>query len=227
LQPAEWAWLGRVAYARATGLQEELREQVAAGSGAEILLLLEHDPVITLGRGADPANVLASPQTLGAQSIPVLRTSRGGQVTFHGPGQIVGYPVFRLRRGVSAHMRCMADAVISVLQDFGIRAEWRASAPGVWVGADKICALGVHVRHRIAIHGFALNVGDDLGGFSHIIPCGLRGSGVTSIARQIGSAPELAYLAETLAGACERSFAMPLVRIACSSSRLQIANRNL
>jgi lipoyl(octanoyl) transferase len=192
-----------------------------------MLLLLEHDPVITLGLSADVANVLASREDLLKKGISVVRTSRGGDVTFHGPGQIVGYPIFRLRRGVRAHVKAMAEGIIAVLGLLGIRAEWRESQPGVWVGADKICAVGVYVRRHVAMHGFALNVNNDLTAFQTIVPCGLRQAGVTSVATVLGTACALPEMAERLSRAFEQSFGMRLLRISASSSRLQIANGNL
>ncbi len=224
---AEWAWLGSLSYARALLLQEKVRSQVAEGRGPDTLLLLEHEPVITLGRGADPSNIVATPEWLRAAGIAVERSTRGGDVTFHGPGQLVGYPVFRLRRGVRAHVAAMADGIIAVLADLGISSEWRDSCPGVWVGSDKICAFGVHVRHRVAIHGFALNCSIDLTGFRSIVPCGLGGTGVTSIAKLVGFAPRTDVVAESVARSFDKSFGMATVRIFASSSRLQIANVNL
>jgi len=225
--PGEWAWLGSVPYARGVCIQENVRDQVAQATAVDTLLLLEHEPVITLGRSADPANVIASAEDLGRAGIAVVRTSRGGDVTYHGPGQMVGYPVFRLRRGVRAHVKAMAEGIIAALATLGIAAEWRASRPGVWVGAEKICAVGVHVRRRVAMHGFALNVTTDLSAFRTIVPCGLRDAGVTSIARILGTALELEDVAERLVRAFERSFLIRLERISASSSRLQIANGNL
>jgi lipoyl(octanoyl) transferase len=230
LRPVEWAWLGRVPYGRALRLQEQVREQVAEGLAPDTLLLLEHDPVITLGRSADPANVLASPAELDEKGIVVVRTSRGGDVTFHGPGQLVGYPVFHLRRGIRAHVLAMADAIVATLGVLGIVGEWRDLHPGVWVGATKICAVGVHVRRRVASHGFALNVNTDLAAFGTIVPCGLRqigDTGVTSMAKLLGTAPELETVALHLSRAFEQSFGTRVVRISASSSRLQIANGNL
>jgi lipoate-protein ligase B len=216
-----------VPYAKALRLQEQVRDQVAEGRAADTLLLLEHEPVITLGRSAELANVVASLEDLRKDGISVFRTSRGGDVTFHGPGQVVGYPIFRLHRGVRAHVKAMADGIIAVLGILGIAAEWRESHPGVWVGADKICAIGVHVRRRVAMHGFALNVNTDLAAFRTIVPCGLRDAGVTSVAKVLGTAHELESIAESLSRAFEQSFGMRVVRISASSSRLQIANGNL
>ena len=224
---AEWAWLDRVPYAKALRLQEQVRDQVADGRAGDTLLLLEHEPVITLGRNANPANVLASREHLRESGVAVVRTSRGGDVTFHGPGQVMGYPVFRLQRGVRAHVKSMADGIVATLGSLDIAAEWRESRPGVWVGADKICALGVHVRRRVAMHGFALNVNIDLAAFRTIVPCGLRDAGVTSIAKLLGSAPTLDTIAQSLSCAFEQSFGMRMVRISPSSSRLQIANEDL
>ncbi len=223
----EWAWLEHVPYALALRLQEHVRDQVAEGRAADTLLLLEHELVITLGRSADLANVLVSPETLREQGISVVRTSRGGDVTLHGPGQIVGYPIFRLRRGVRAHVKAMAEGIIAVLGFLGIQAEWRESQPGVWVGADKICAVGIHVRRRVALHGFALNVNNDLAAFQTIVPCGLRQAGVTSVAACLGTSCALSEMAQRLVRAFEQSFGMRLARISASSSRLQIANGNL
>jgi lipoyl(octanoyl) transferase len=222
-----WAWLGTMPYEKALRLQERIRDRVAEDEPAETLLLLEHQPVITLGRHAKPANVLTSSEQLGREGIEVVRTSRGGDVTFHGPGQLVGYPVFRLRRGIRAHVTAMASGIVAVLAEMGIAAAWRESQPGIWVGGDKICALGVHVRRRVAIHGFALNASVDLSFFRTIVPCGLAGAGVTSIAKLIGAAPKLETLAAHVAHAFEQSFGLRMVRIPPASSRLQIASGDL
>jgi len=223
----EWAWLGRVPYRESLRLQEHVRDQVAEGQAPDTLLLLEHDPVITLGRSADSTNVLASPEDLRGSGISVIRTSRGGDVTFHGPGQVVGYPIFRLHRGVRAHVKAMVDAIVATLDTLGIASEWRESHPGVWVGDDKICAVGVHVRRRVAAHGFALNVDADLTAFRSIVPCGLRDAGVTSIAKLLGTTFGLETVAERLSHAFERSFGIRMVQLSASSSRLQIADEDL
>ncbi len=183
---ARWSWLGRVPFALTANWQERLREQVAAGQVPDTLLLCEHDPVITLGRSARAHNVLATPETLAAQGVALQSASRGGDVTYHGPGQLVGYPVFRLRRGVVAHVTWMANAVIKVLAAYGVTATFRRDQPGVWVGAAKVCAFGVHVRRQVAIHGFALNVAPNMAHFDFIVPCGLKGQPVTSMQRLLG-----------------------------------------
>jgi lipoyl(octanoyl) transferase len=217
-----WAWLGRVPYGEALALQERIREGVIAGTEQETLLLLEHPPIITLGRNADPANLLVSPRVLSARGIEVARVSRGGDVTYHGPGQLVGYPVLRLPDGIRAHVLAMGGAIVSLLAELGIVGHWRDTHPGVWLGDAKICALGVHVRRRVAIHGFALNVNIDLAGFSSIVPCGLRDSQVTSIAQVLGRAPAMDVVAERTASAIQRSLGLRLVPVA--RSRLHSAS---
>ena len=199
-------------WATAATLQEQRRAAVLSGTAHEWLALCEHDPVITLGRGARPEHVLLDRDELARRGITLARASRGGDVTYHGPGQLVGYPVFRVQRGIVAHVEAMASAVVTLLQDLGIVSEWRRDRPGVWVGREKICAFGVHVAHRVAIHGFALNVTIPLESFAAIVPCGLPDAGVTSIARLLGRAPPLTAVAVAAADALARAFARPLVR---------------
>jgi lipoyl(octanoyl) transferase len=223
--------LGRVAFDRAAALQERLRADILAGHGPETLLLCEHDPVITLGRSARPEHVLLPPAELAARGIELRPVSRGGDVTYHGPGQLVGYPVFRLRGGLVAHMEKMAAAIVDVLGGLGVVGHWRRDRPGVWVGAAKICAFGVHVSHRVAIHGFALNVTTPPEAFSPIVPCGLSGVAVTSIATLVGRAPSPETLAPIAARAFERAFALELETTALEifkreSPVLPVANPN-
>lgn len=180
--PLDIVWLGRCGYRQALGLQEDLRRGVLEGRQRETVLLLEHPPVITLGQHACPEHVLLDPTELAAAGIEVVPTSRGGDVTYHGPGQLVAYPIVRLEHGVVAHIRAMAAAVVGILADYGIAAEFRRQLPGVWVGDGKICAFGVHVRHRIAVHGLAWNLTLDPRAFSVIVPCGLTDTRVTSLA---------------------------------------------
>lgn len=209
---AEWTWLGRVPFGPTVELQERLREEVIAGRRAETLLLCEHEPVITLGRSANAENVLASADELARRSVAVHAASRGGDVTYHGPGQLVGYPILRLRSGLVAHVEAMARGLAALLETFGVKAHWRREVPGLWVdGAAgrapaKICAFGVHIRHRVAMHGFALNVTTALDAFDLIVPCGLRDAEVTSIAALTGSAPPLEELAPRAATALAAAF---------------------
>jgi lipoyl(octanoyl) transferase len=208
----EWRWLGRVPFAETAALQERLREEVLAGRAPETLLLCEHEPVITLGRSARAANVLASAEELERRGVAVQAASRGGDVTYHGPGQLVGYPILRLRGGLVSHLEAMARGVAAVLEPFDIAATWRRDAPGLWIDRGKqsplakICAFGVHVRHRVTIHGFALNVTTALDAFDLIVPCGLRDVAATSIAALIGEAPSLEQLAPRAAAALGVAF---------------------
>jgi lipoyl(octanoyl) transferase len=202
-------------YGEAMALQEELRlalrerarggAGVAAAAAAEHLLLLEHPHVYTLGRNAAAADVLASPEWLGAHGVEVVECDRGGQVTYHGPGQLVGYPILDLspdRRDVRRYVRDLEEVLIRTLADYGIGAEVRPGTAlvGVWAGGEKIAAIGVHLSRWITTHGFALNVATDLSLYAGIVPCGLRREGITSMARLLGTAPPLAEVAARLAG---------------------------
>lgn len=174
--------LGTVDYAAAAALQETLVERRMAGED-DCLLLLEHPAVYTLGRGADPRFL-----GLAAQGpIPIVRSSRGGQVTYHGPGQLVGYPIVDLRAhrcDVRWYVRQLEAVLIDTLARFGVAGEQRDGAPGVWVRGAKIASIGIAIRRWVTWHGVALNVGADLTAFERITPCGLDGVRMTSLARE-------------------------------------------
>ena len=212
LAPATWRWLGRVPFGETAELQEQLRQDVIAGRAPETLLLCEHEPVITLGRSARTAHVLASAEELARRGVAVHVASRGGDVTYHGPGQLVGYPILRLRGGVVSHLEAMARGLAALLAQLGVAAAWRRDAPGLWIASGienrpaKICAFGVHVRHRVSIHGFALNVTTALDAFDLIVPCGLRDVAVTSVAAVTGASPPVAALAPRAALALGAAF---------------------
>jgi lipoyl(octanoyl) transferase len=190
-----------VPFGPTAALQERLRAAVRAGEGPETLLFCEHDPVITLGRSARPENVLASAPELARRGVAVERASRGGDVTYHGPGQLVGYPVVRLRGGVVDHVTAMARAIAGVVAELGVTAAFRREVPGLWTNDEKLCAFGVHIRDRVAIHGFALNVTTELPAFDLIVPCGLAGARTTSLARLCVAPPPLEILAARIARA--------------------------
>jgi lipoate-protein ligase B len=180
--------LGLLEYREALAWQEALVQQRCAGEGNDTLVLLEHPPVFTLGRGADERHLLAPRQT------PVHRVNRGGDVTFHGPGQLVGYPILHLdvcRRDIHVYLRALESVLIEVLHEFGIQAESRAGLTGVWVNEQKIASIGVGVRRWVAYHGFALNVDPDLSYFADIVPCGLHDVRMTSMAECLGYAVDL------------------------------------
>jgi lipoate-protein ligase B len=178
-------WLGLVPYAEA----EMLQRGVHAHATGDYLLLQEHPHVYTLGSSADLAHVLRDPVSVGAE---LTNADRGGDVTYHGPGQLVGYPIVSLaewkagQRDVVAYVRRLEDVLIAVCADFGIAAERSKGFTGVWVGDEKIAAIGVRVSRGRTRHGFALNVDPDLTMFEHIVPCGIRDRGVTSLARLLG-----------------------------------------
>jgi lipoyl(octanoyl) transferase len=178
-----------VNYAEALDLQKEQVAQRKAGAIPDTLLLLEHPHVYTLGRNARRENLLASVEWLASRGAQVFETDRGGDVTYHGPGQLVGYPILDLtqhRRDISWYMRSLEEVLIRTARDFGIEASRSPGAPGVWVGNDKLAAMGVHLSRWVTSHGFALNVNTDLRYFEWIVPCGLHDKGVTSLAKLLG-----------------------------------------
>ena len=176
--------LGRMDYLGALALQERVVELKQRGSLADLLLFVEHPHVYTLGRSGQEVNVLA------AQEVPVIRTSRGGDVTYHGPGQMVVYPIIdlrsKLRKEVHRYLRNLETSAIRTLNDFGLDGIRRPPYTGIWIDNRKIAAIGIAVRRCITFHGLALNVNTDLSYFSRIIPCGLSWADVTSMARELG-----------------------------------------
>lgn len=194
-----WSWLGRVEYARALELQIAAREALRRGEGPERFLLLEHPHVYTLGRNASEADVLLTPEERAARGVEVVETDRGGQVTYHGPGQLVGYPILDLapdRRDLRRYVGDLSATLVAVLADYGVAAAAGEGARiGVWVGERKIASIGIHLSRWLTTHGFALNVAPELGLFGGIVACGLVGVDMTSIARERGSAPALPEVA--------------------------------
>lgn len=180
--------LGRVAYADALALQRALVSDRQAGRVDDLLLLLEHAPVLTLGVRGDGGrqHILATDAELAARGIDVFEAGRGGDVTYHGPGQLVGYPILDLnpdRRDVHRYVRDIEEVLIRVAADFGVIASRLAGSTGVWVGGEKLAAIGVRISRWVTSHGFALNVTTDLRDFELIVPCGIGDRGVTSFAK--------------------------------------------
>jgi lipoyl(octanoyl) transferase len=185
----EARWLGLVPYDDGLRMQERAVEQLRSGEGMEQLLLLEHPHVFTLGRGADASNILADREQLQTNSVQVHETGRGGDVTYHGPGQLVGYPIISLkpdRCDVHRYVRDIEEVLIRTIGEFGVTGMRIAGLTGVWVGNEKIAAIGVRIARWITSHGFALNVNTDLSYFQMIVPCGITGKGVTSLSRLVG-----------------------------------------
>jgi lipoyl(octanoyl) transferase len=192
--------LGRVHYGEALELQQRLVDARKQGLTTDHLLLLEHPHVITLGRNGHMENLLASGEILERAGISFYPTDRGGDVTYHGPGQLVGYPILDLRdwkRDVGAYVRGVEQAIIDTLGEYGIEAGRIPKLTGVWVGDRKIAAIGVHISRWVTSHGFALNVSTDLSYFQYIVPCGLT-KPVTSMA-QLGVRASLEEVGERLA----------------------------
>ena len=206
-------YLGRVAYATALDLQRTLQEMRKAGRIENTLLLLEHPPVITLGRNARLANVVAPPEFLAQRGVELFEIDRGGDVTFHGPGQLVAYPIVDLRSfeprvGAVEYVRRLEEVLIRTCGDYGIGTQRIKGLTGVWTYAlpkkpeAKIAAIGVHISRGVTTHGFALNVSTDLDFFSLIVPCGLTGKTVTSMERELQKSLSL----EEVATSASRNF---------------------
>ncbi len=196
--------LGLVRYQDALTLQEQLVEDRKAGRIGDQLLLLEHHPVITLGVRSrnDRSHVLQTPESLAAQGIDLFETGRGGDVTYHGPGQLVGYPIVDLtpeRRDVHRYVRDLEEVLIRSVAPFGIEAGRIPGLTGIWVGSEKLAAIGVRISRWITSHGFALNVSTNLDHFRLIVPCGIPDKGVTSMERLLGRRVEMAEVEDQVA----------------------------
>jgi lipoyl(octanoyl) transferase len=219
-------YLGRVDYGAALALQEELAAQRKQGLLGDVLLLLEHPPVLTLGRNAHREHILATEMSLKQRDISIFATNRGGDVTYHGPGQLVGYPILDLRGftpalGAIAYVRRLEEVLLRSCGDYGILTERIAGRTGVWtigggrVREKKIAAIGVHISRGVTSHGFALNVTSGLDDFQLIVPCGISDRGVTSIEVEINERihqiPTLEQVANSIARHFARVFAQPVV----------------
>jgi lipoyl(octanoyl) transferase len=206
--------LGTVPYADALDLQHRLVEARKAGEISNQLLLLQHPPVITLGVKArnDRSHVLASQDDLLERGVEIVESGRGGDVTFHGPGQIVGYPILDLRPDrcdVHRYVRDLEEVLVRTLATFGVDSQRSPGLTGVWVGHDKIAAIGVRIARWITSHGFALNVNTDLSQFDLIVPCGIRNRGVTSLARLLGRTVELVAVEDAIVSSVTTVFQTP------------------
>jgi lipoyl(octanoyl) transferase len=229
--PLEASWLGRVSYRDAWDLQHRLVAARAEGRIGDQLVLLEHEPVLTLGRHSDPGHVLAGADELAARGIELIRTERGGEVTYHGPGQLTGYPIVKLAdRGLLIRplVRALESALAEACATFGVEAGPRPGLPGCWCGGDpsasdgdpggarKIGAIGIRIEHGVSYHGIALNVSVRLSDFELIDACGLPGVASTSIDRELGVTADpttetVARAAAAFAAAFGRAIGAPVV----------------
>ena len=206
--------LGRIGYAEAMQLQDGLVEQRLRDEIGDTLLLLEHPPVITLGRRGSDQDILAPESMLARLGVELHRTTRGGLVTYHGPGQLVGYPIVKLRArrlSVPCYVRALELAIVFALGEIGVDSRIEDEHVGVWTTSGKIAAIGVAQRHGVTLHGFAVNLQPDLSHFSLINPCGIGELGVTSVAAILGHPVDLADFKARVA----RSVETELARAAC------------
>jgi lipoate-protein ligase B len=203
--------LGTVDYREAAELQESLRERVIAGELPDLLLLLEHPAVYTLGRRSEPGDLPFGEDFWRARGIDVVRTPRGGKLTYHGPGQLVGYPIMHAP-DIPAFIRTMEQAIVTALAEEGIESRGRdhegAAYTGVWVGDRKIASIGVHVSRGVSAHGFAINVDNDVEPFHQVTACGLPGVRITSVALETGRAPTVPCMRKRVAHAYARAHGM-------------------
>lgn len=204
--------LGVMPYSQALELQRRLAKHRIDGSVAQdVLLLLEHPPVVTLGRSSKEQHLLASPELLKARGVELFEVERGGDVTFHGEGQLVGYPIIDLKRhkrDLHWYLRQVEEALIVALRSFGISAERNPGYTGVWTAGRKIASIGVHARDWVTWHGFALNVSTDLRYFDLIVPCGIQAVTMTSISKELGRPVSVAEASSVVASAFAATFGL-------------------
>ncbi len=204
------AFLGRVAFNEAWDLQKRLWVERAEGRlGEDVFLFLEHDPVMTLGKGGNEANVLLSRSPVDGAEVPLVRINRGGEVTFHGPGQLMLYAICDLRereRDVHLHCRRLEEVFLRYLEKKGFRVERKEGNPGLWVGGEKILALGVGARRWVTMHGVSFNASPDLRYFEMMHPCGEVGGRTTSLLKLLGDSPPLPELTQDVIPICADVF---------------------
>jgi lipoate-protein ligase B len=192
-------WHGCVQYAQALDLQMKICESKKNGFDRDVLLLLEHPPTITLGRNSSADHLLAGEEDLKSRGVGLWNVDRGGDITFHGPGQLIGYPILSLNPGerdVHGYMRNLEESLIRLLAFYNVKGERDAQFTGVWTGKGKIAAMGVHLSRWITRHGFALNINTDLSFFKMIVPCGITGRNVTSMKEQLSRTIDISEVAD-------------------------------
>jgi lipoyl(octanoyl) transferase len=222
---ASVVWLGRLGYTEALELQLGISESKKRGLEEDFLLLLEHPPTITLGRNGNWNNLIAPPELLEERGVLRFETDRGGDITFHGPGQLVAYPILRLENGerdVRRYMRNLEESLIRLLAQYGIESHRDQRYTGVWTGRGKIAAMGVHISRWITRHGIALNVNTDLSFYNLIVPCGIAARGVTSMAAILGKTLDLPEVAERYAKEFGRVFSRGISWMETSALRSRL-----
>jgi lipoyl(octanoyl) transferase len=195
-------------------LQQKLYDEVLSKRSRNFLILTEHHPVITIGKSGSTQNLLADKSFLESNGIGVVNIDRGGDITFHGPGQIVGYPVLNLsafKEDVNWYLRQLENIIIDTLADFQIESSRISGLTGVWVGNNKICAIGVKVTRWVTMHGFALNLSTNLKFFDYIIPCGIQDKGITSILSELGNNPGKNLVINSLCTNIEKIFNVKII----------------
>ena len=205
--------LGVIDFQHAYELQRRLHAQVVAGELPNLLLLLQHPHVYTLGRRGKQSDILASSDMLKRLNAETHITDRGGETTYHGPGQLVGYPIVNLRRwggGVRDYVETLERTLVAALAEYGIHAHTEGKPTGVWVDDAKIAAIGVRVSRHVTMHGFALNVSPDLSYFDHIVPCGMPGAQVTSMAQELGREIDVSDVLPVVARTFGRKFGLAI-----------------
>jgi len=208
--------IGRISYREYVGFQAELMRRRIAGEIGDVLVLAEHDPVLTYGRDGGLDQILVPPATLRAEGIEVLPTDRGGNITYHGPGQLMVYPILDLRghgQDIHLYLRRLEETVIRAVRRWGIEAALREGFPGVWVGPAKLAAVGIAVTRWVTTHGSALNLDPNLAHFSLINPCGLSGAGVTSVKVLTGRAPARSEAVDAVTDAFGEVFGLRMIRL--------------
>lgn len=213
----EWQNLGCMKYLEAWRLQEGLRERRIAGEIPDRFLIVEHPPVFTLGKRDCDGDFISSMEQIRADEIEIVKCDRGGRITYHGPGQMVGYFIFSIDSqgiGIKDFVRSVEDVCIGVLSDFEIHASRDAEHPGVWVGREKIAAVGLNVSRGVTLHGFALNVNCDLAPYRHIVACGIKDRDVTSMEKMLGCHVPMSDVAASTIAQMRRTFDMDVVEIA-------------
>jgi len=194
-------YVGVLPYERALKLQQRLVPARAEGSVPDVLLLLEHPPVLTIGRFRGEEDLIAPLETLAQEGIAVFHTNRGGGITYHGPGQLIGYPILNLKEtglGVREYIWKLEEVIIRLLLGLGIQGRRDINYPGVWVGEKKVCSIGIHVSHGITMHGFALNVNTNLRHFRYINACGIKSEVMTSISELLSYPVEIGTIVGNL-----------------------------